>query len=205
VLVKWIRCEVADPGAFDTAQRGWQELRDQPGFIGQGGGWSRRDPGVAHIVAYWADPDSYEAFLTGVHDRLAGPQADTYRTIDTRLFARRLDLGGHLPTALAGGSLLRLAHCVVRPERLNHFVRSQAAIWNPGMARAAGLRHGVFARRGTAEYLVLSTWASAADHERYLRDHLPDLRRRSGVAQDVVSIAGDVVDLDPAWTVTTSR
>lgn len=57
-------CEVVDRGGFDRGQQGWAGLRELPGFLGQYGGWSRRRDGteIAHIVAFWSDPDSYEQF-----------------------------------------------------------------------------------------------------------------------------------------------
>ncbi len=134
------------------------------------------------------------------HDRIALAQTGTYREIVVRLFEHRLDIGERFPTHIAGASLVRLAHCQVRVTRQAHFLRAQAQVWNPAMTGSAGMRGGVFAQRGEAEFLVLSLWRSALDHERYLSERFPDLRRRSGAADDLDNITGDLVDIEPAWT-----
>ncbi len=113
----------------------------------------------------------------------------------------RLDISERFPTHIAGASLVRLAHCQVRVTRQAHFLRAQAQVWNPAMTGSAGMRGGVFAQRGEAEFLVLSLWRSTLDHERYLSERFPDLRRRSGAADDLDNITADLVDLEPAWTV----
>lgn len=134
--------------------------------------------------------------MAGAHDPIAAAGAGTYESLDVRLFEHRLDIGGD-----AGGALLRLAHCHVTAGRQAHFVRAQAAVWNPGMAAAPGLLGGVFAQRGDAEFLVLSGWASEAAHADYVDGPFAALRERSGAADDLESIAGDLVDVEPAWTV----
>jgi hypothetical protein len=117
------------------------------------------------------------------------------------IFDHRLDIGERFPADFAGASLVRLAHCHVRANRQAHFMRAQAEVWNPGMAEAPGMRSGVFAQRGESDFLVLSLWQSAVDHERYLNERFPGLRQRSGAADDLDNITGDLVDLEPAWTV----
>lgn len=201
MLVKWVWCGVVDRAAFDGGQQGWSGLRGLPGFLGQGGGYSRSRPAVAHIFSCWADPHSYETFMAQAHDRFAATQAGTYRSIEVRLFDRLMDIGGCLPGGFTGAALLRLAHCRVKADRVTHFLQAQADIWNPGMARAPGMRGGLFARRGEAELLVLSLWAAPADHERYAAGHLPGLRERAGTVDDLDSITGDLVAIEPTWTV----
>lgn len=139
--------------------------------------------------------------MTETHDSVVTAQTGTYDEIVVRLFEHQLDIGERFPADFAGASLVRLAHCHVPANRQAHFVRAQAEVWNPGMTGAAGMRRGVFARRGESEFLVLSLWRSAVDHERYLRERFPGLRRRSGAADDLDSVTGDLVDLEPAWTV----
>lgn len=135
--------------------------------------------------------------MAAAHDRFAAEQEASYRGIEVRLVDRRLDIGGGFLAGFADVSVVRLAHCHVKPGRREHFVAAQARVWNPGMTSAPGMRGGVFAERGAAEFLVLSTWASIADHERYVDERFPRLRQRS----DLADITGDVVDLEPAWTV----
>lgn len=59
-----------------------------------------------------------------------------------------------------------------------------------------------FARRGETEFLVLSLWTSVTDHERYCTHRFLNLRERSRAADDLDTITGDLIELDPAWTVT---
>lgn len=201
VMIKWIRCRAADVDSFARGQRAWSALSGLPGFLGQCGGWSRDEPAVAHVFAWWNSRRDHQAFLTAAHDRLAAGQADTYDTIEVRLLEHRLDIGPGLPTAFSAGSVLRLAHCQVKADRQEHFVRTQSEVWNPGMRAAPGMRGGVFARAGRTEFLVLSLWRSATDHERYRVDHFPALRHRARPADDLDAITGDLIELDPTWTV----
>lgn len=133
--------------------------------------------------------------MGGVHDRLAAGQAGTYDSIDVRLFEMVVGDG---PTC---GPVVRLAHCQVKAGRQGHFGQAQVDVWNPGMRAAAGMRDVVFGRRGETEFLVLSSWMSVADHERYRADQFPELRRKSGAADDLAGITGELVTLDPLWTV----
>ena len=66
--------------------------------------------------------------------------------------------------------------------------------------RMTKMREGV-GQRGEAEFLVLSLWRSGTDHERYLSEYFPNLRERSGAADDLDSITGHLIDLESAWAV----
>jgi hypothetical protein len=201
MLIKWITCLTADRAAFDIGQRTWAALHRQPGFLGQGGGWSRREPGLAHIFGCWADRPSHQAFMARTHDHLATAQAGTYHSIEVRLFERCLDIGEGFRGDFTFASLARLAYCHVPAERQDHFIAVQAEVWNPGMTSAPGMRGGMFARRGQTEFLVLSLWLSVMDHDRYLTERFPSLRAQSRAADDLDSITGDLVELEPHWTV----
>lgn len=150
---------------------------------------------MAHVFAFWRSERDYERFMGGVHDRLAAGQAGTYDSINVRLFDLVIGDG---PTL---GPVVRLAHCQVRAGRQDHFVQAQADVWDPGMRAVPGMRDVVFGRRGEAEFLVLSSWASATDHDRYRTDRFPELRRRSGAVDDLAGITGELVTFDPLWTV----
>lgn len=141
--------------------------------------------------------------MAGAHDRLAAGQAGTYDGIEVRHWDHRLDIGASLLAdfSFPAGAVLRLARCRVKAGREEHFHRAQADVWNPGMRTARGMRGGAFARHGQAEFLVLSLWNSAADHERYRTDRFAELRRESRAADDLEDITGDLVALDPGWTV----
>jgi len=106
MLIKWVRCRVADREAFHRGQLAWAGLRGMPGFRGQCGGWSRHDPDRAHILGFWADEPSYRAFMAGAHDRLAAAQIGSYAELEVRLFDRpeiapSIDFGARME-AIAG-------------------------------------------------------------------------------------------------------
>ncbi len=70
-------------------------------------------------------------------------------------------------------------------------------------------RHGGLARndprplRGAPgrEFLVLSMWLAAAEHGKYRQERVERLSLRAQTEADVEALTGDVVDLEPAWTV----
>lgn len=201
VLVKWITCGATDRAAFGLGQQAWAELHGVPGFLGQGGGWSRNAVGVAQIFGFWSDVSSYQAFMDRAHDRVATAQVGTFDELRVRVFGRRLDIGHGFPVDFSAASLLRLAHCHVRERRQAHFVRAQTEVWNPGMAASPGMCGGVFAQSGEAEFLVLSAWRTTGDHQRYLDERFGQLRERAGLTVDLDAVTGDLVDIEPSWTV----
>jgi heme-degrading monooxygenase HmoA len=203
MLVKWIRCRVTDRGRFEAGQRSWAGLQRLPGFQTQAGGWSTRDPAVAHVFGCWQDQAAYDAFMTGDHDRLAGDQVGAYSGLEVRLYEHRLDIGAPLAPSLAEAAVVRLAHCHVHDDRVERFAKSQAEVWNPGMGTASGLLGGSFGQRDDTEFLVLSAWRTEAAHERYVAERCPRLRERAGAVRDLKVITGDLIRLDPAWTVRT--
>jgi len=56
MLAKWVTCIVPPDSrdAFSAAQRQWSVISDQPGLIGQLGGWDTT-AGHAHILGLWPD------------------------------------------------------------------------------------------------------------------------------------------------------
>ncbi|WUV29295.1 DUF4937 domain-containing protein [Kribbella sp. NBC_01484] len=200
VLLKWIRCAVCDPAAFGRGQRAWADLRGFAGFLGQRGGWDRTNPGVAHVFGLWADPASYEAFMSGPHDLLARHQAGTFTDIDVQLYETRQTIG-HLPEQVTGQQILRVARCEVSPERVTHFTNAQASVWNPGMIRAPGFRGGIFAQREPNEFLVVTQWETADAHDEYRRERVPGLRERAKMIRDMQSIIGHQIALQTTWYV----
>ncbi|MFJ4849875.1 MULTISPECIES: YdbC family protein [unclassified Streptomyces] len=202
MLVKWIRCGVLDRAAFERGQRKWANgLPGEPGFRGQGGGWSRSQPGVAHLFAFWEDREYYDAFMAGPHDRFATPQADTYESLGVKLFEHRLDVKIGFRPRFADSDLLRLAHCKVRPDRADHFVLMQQKVWNPAMAGSPGMLRGVFAQGPESDFLTLSMWDSAAERGKYRDGSVARLSQRAELEADVLAVAGDVVDLEQSWSV----
>ncbi|WBB62646.1 YdbC family protein [Streptomyces sp. WMMC500] len=201
MLVKWIRCTVVDRRGFERGQRRWAGLPGEPGFLGQGGGWSRAREGVVHLVAFWESRALYDSFMARSHDRLAAAQLGTFRDMRVRLFERRMDVKVGFEPQFDGADVLRLAHCRVREERVEHFTLMQEKVWNPAMAGSPGMLRGVLGQSGEGEFLVLSLWSSTAEHGKYRVERVERLALRAQTAADVAALAGDVVDLEASWTV----
>jgi hypothetical protein len=201
VLVKWIRCGVVDRPGFDRGQRRWAALREQPGFRGQGGGWSRSQPGVAHLFAFWDGQHAYDAFMAGPHDGIAAGQEGTFEMLAVRLFEHRLDVKVGFEPLFSDADLLRVALCKVRPDRADHFTLMQQRVWNPAMAGSPGMLRGVFGQGAGNDFLVLSLWDTATEHGKYRETAVSRLSDRAELDADVLSVAGDVVDVVEAWTV----
>ncbi|HZG05262.1 MAG TPA: YdbC family protein [Streptomyces sp.] len=202
MLVKWMRCTVVDRRGFERGQRKWAGLLGEPGFRAQGGGWSRSRPGVAHLFGFWESRAFYDSFMARSHDRLAAAQSGTYKDAQVRLFEYRFDVKVGFQPQFTDADLLRVAHCKVRRERIEHYTLMQEKVWNPAMAGSPGMLRGVFAQaQAEDEFLVLSMWDSAAEHGKYRTERIERLALRAQLGADVMAVAGDVIDLEPAWTV----
>ncbi|MEU1805306.1 YdbC family protein [Streptomyces sp. NPDC019937] len=201
MLVKWIRCTVVDRPGFERGQRKWAGLPGEPGFRGQGGGWSRGRPDVAHIFAFWESRAFYDSFMARSHNRLAAAQSGTYRNMQVRLFEHRFDVKVGFQPRFNDADVLRVAHCRVHAERVDHFTLVQEKVWNPAMAGSPGMLRGVFGEAPGNEFLVLSMWNSAAEHGKYRVERVERLGLRAQTEADVAAIAGDVVGVESAWTV----
>jgi heme-degrading monooxygenase HmoA len=202
VLVKWMRCTVIDRSGFHRGQQGWAVLPGEPGFRGQGGGWSRRDPGVVHLFAFWESRSQYDSFMAHSHERLAAAQRDSYRDMAVRLFEYRFDVKMGFEPRFTDADLLRVAHCRVHEDRAEHFALMQERVWNPAMAGSPGMLRGVFAEAAQDhEFLVLSMWNSAAERAKYRAERVERLGVRAQTGDDIASLTGDVIDVEPSWTV----
>ena len=201
MLVKWIRCGVVDRSGFERGQRKWAGLLGEPGFRGQGGGWSRAQPGVAHFFAFWESRSFYDSFMARAHDRLAASQSGTYESLGAKLFEHRMDVKVGFTAQFSDSDLLRVAHCKVRPDRTEHFTLMQQKVWNPAMAGSPGMLRGLFAEGPDADFLVLSMWDSTTEHAKYRDASVARLSQRADLDADVLSVAGDLVDVVQAWTV----
>ncbi|MFG2718364.1 YdbC family protein [Streptomyces sp. NPDC048416] len=201
MLVKWSRCTVVDRRGFERGQRKWAGLLGEPGFRGQGGGWSRRRPEVAHVFGFWESRAFYDSYMARAHDRLAASQSGTYKDVESKLFVHRFDVKTGFEPHFADADVVRVAHCTVHAERVEHFALMQQRVWNPAMAGSPGMLRGVFAEAPGHEFLVLSMWRSAAERGKYRPDGLERLSLRAGTETDIASLSGDVVQLDEGWTV----
>lgn len=85
MLLKWIVCQVSEEQkeSFSEAQASWKKLSDVPGFLGQWGGWNLKEPMEACILSLWSDQESYQTFMSQIHDRifLNSNQEATYKSI----------------------------------------------------------------------------------------------------------------------------
>jgi hypothetical protein len=201
VLVKWMRCTVVDRRVFERGQRTWAGLLGEPGFRGQSGGWSRGRAGVAHIFAFWESRAFYDSFMARAHDRLAAGQSGTYKDTQVKIFEHRFDVKTGFEPRFTDADVVRVAHARVREERVDNFVLMQEKIWNPAMAGSPGMLRGLFGEAPGQEFLVLSMWRSAAEHGKYRAERVERLSLRARTEADLLSLAGDVVDLEPSWTV----
>ncbi len=201
VLVKWIRCTVVDRRGFERGQRKWAGLLGEPGFRGQGGGWTGRRPSVAHLVAFWESRAFYDSFMARSHDRLAAAQVGTFKDSRVRLFEYELDVKVGFRPVFADADVLRIAHCQVRADRVEHFMLMQEKVWNPAMAGSPGMLRGLVGRAPGEEFLILSMWESAAERGKYRPERVERLGFRAQTEADVRAVTGDVADLEPAWTV----
>ncbi|GAA2934154.1 YdbC family protein [Kitasatospora cinereorecta] len=201
VLVKWIRCTVVDRRGFERGQRKWAGLLDEPGFRGQGGGWSRGRPEVAHVFAFWENRVFYDAFMAREHDRLAAGQSGMYRDMQVKLFEYRFDVKTGFEPHFTDADVVRVAHSQVREDRVDHFALMQERVWNPAMAGSPGMLRGVFGEAPGREFLVLSMWQSSAERGKYRPESIARLSARAETERDVEALTGDVVQLEPSWTV----
>ena len=136
------------------------------------------------------------------HDRLAASQAGTCRNVQVRLFEYRFDVKMGFEPRFTDADLLRVAHCQVREDRTEHFALMQEKVWNPAMAGSPGMLRGVFAEaEPVREFMVLSMWNSAAERAKYRTERVERLALRAQTGADISAVAGDVIDLEPSWTV----
>jgi heme-degrading monooxygenase HmoA len=200
VLAKWITCDVParTRERFAADQQRWSVIADQPGLIGQVGGWDSRT-GRAHVLGLWADAGSHQAFLRDRHDAVADTGGHT--GIAVALGEVVLTMSG-ATTVVAGamsGGLLRVADCHLVAGAEEHFVAVQREVWAPAMA-AAGVLGGVLARPAARRYLVATFWPDVETHRRYAED-VPRVRAQAAVDLDIASMSGHVLALEPTWRV----
>ncbi|MFE3519117.1 DUF4937 domain-containing protein [Streptomyces sp. NPDC059166] len=201
MLVKWSRCTVVDRHGFERGQRRWAGLLDEPGFRGQGGGWSRSTPEVAHVFAFWENRVFYDSFMARAHDRPTAPQPGMYKDLSAQLFEYRFDVKTGFEPEFTDADVVRVAHSRVHEERAEHFALMQQKVWNPAMAGSPGMLRGLFGEAPGNEFLVLSMWQSSAERGKYRPESIARLSARAETEADVRTLTGDVVGLEPSWTV----
>lgn len=210
MLCKWISAVVpaASLTEFDTAQQRWSMIGDQPGLIGQVGGWDTA--GVAHVLAFWRDRPSYRQFMRQRHDEVTrvNQQRDTYTSIAAAIGEVVFSLGGDagdVPRALGEAVLMRVADCDIVPGREAHFIDMHRRVWAPAMAAAGGMLAGCCTKLEQHRYLVTTFWSDPHAHQRYTKEDVPSLQSRANVEDDLHTMAGHVLPLEPVWRVLPDR
>jgi len=210
MLLKWIVCRVLDSNheEFSEAQQMWGSIRHLPGFLSQFGGWDTRNADSACIMGMWEDDFSYQNFMTNYHNEIIdeNKQEQSYESLTTSFYHDILEIPGNSTTsgeALDKSSWIRIAECVVKPNKVEHFFQAQKDIWNLGMAQVEGMHGGYFCKNTTQDnsYLVLSFWKDRESHQYYLDQIFPELRQLSLVSEDVVSLIGRFIELKNGWKV----
>jgi heme-degrading monooxygenase HmoA len=97
--------------------------------------------------------------------------------------------------------LIRVALCRIHEERVEHFTLMQEKVWNPAMAGSPGMIRGMFAEAAGQEFMILSMWRSAAEHGKYRTERVERLALRAQTEADVAALSGDIVEMEPSWTV----
>lgn len=159
---------------------------------------------MAHVFAFWESRAFYDSFMARSHDRLASSQAGTFKDAQVRLFDYRFDVKTGFEPRFTDADLLRVALCRVHEARAEHYVLMQEKVWNPAMAGSPGMIRGLFGEAPGDEYneyLVLSMWLSAAEHGKYRTERVERLALRAQTEADIAALTGDIVRLEPSWTV----
>ncbi|MCX5400212.1 DUF4937 domain-containing protein [Streptomyces sp. NBC_00102] len=201
MLVKWMRCAVVDRHGFEQGRRQGAGLLDEPGFRGQGGGWSRGRPDVAHVFAFWENRVFYDSYMARAGDGADAGRPGAYRDVQVKLFEHRFDVKTGFEPDFTDVDVVRVAHSKVREDRVEHFALMQYRVWNPAMAGSPGMLRGVFGEAPGNEFLVLSMWQSSAERGKYRVQSAERLSERAETETDVLALTGDVVQLEPSWTV----
>ena len=210
MLFKWMVCQVTNfnRNAFSNAQQHWSSIASVPGFFSQFGGWDLKNPGKACIMGIWDKHSSYQNFMNMIHDGIVekNQQEKTYESLKVSFYREVISIPSNEKTAenpIQNGSLIRIAECTIKPNRTDHFTKTQIDVWNPGMAQVDGMLGGYFCKNTNQEnrYLVMSFWRDKQSHQNYIDLYFRELRERSGVEEDVESLLGRLIELEPQWNV----
>ncbi|GGE63348.1 YdbC family protein [Priestia taiwanensis] len=209
MFIKWIKCLVneEDKDAFSLAQQQWRNLESAEGFLGQVGGWNKKQPCEAGIISFWKDDISYWQFMERIHDEIVdmNKQRNTYTHISVELYDGQRQIGKEHPfvDVLTEGCILRAGDCTVKRGNEADFERTQREVWNPGMEETGGILASVFCRSQTdiQRYLAVSIWKSEEIHEQYVKGKVSKLRERSSVTEITERISGHVIEMDRSWIV----
>lgn len=208
MLIKWIKCQVnnSDKISFSKAQEAWRKIKNAEGFLGQLGGWDQHNQNEACILSFWKDSRAYKNFMDHIHDGIFenSNQRNTYVNISVQIYKKKNDINSiDITTILGKGNILRVADCLVKNGFHADFEDKQLEVWNKGMTDAQGMLSGVFSQsiNDHDRYLVASIWEDATSHQNYADNNLPFLKKRSAVEDTTLSITGNLIEINPLWTV----
>ncbi|MFI8574857.1 YdbC family protein [Rossellomorea aquimaris] len=207
MIIKVITCKVSEESKEDffEEQKIWKALSPQNGFLGQVGGWSNKEPLTACIFAFWENQEAYQYFMDKAHDEilLHSNQSSTYKSIDVTLYEESVTIPGsekRIIHALEDSKYVRVVMAQVKPDHVDHLIKMQKAIWNPGMSLAEGFLGGSFAisKKRMRDFLVFTCW----ENERfYAEKHFPVLVTAAKMQTHVQKIKGEELVLEEAWRV----
>jgi heme-degrading monooxygenase HmoA len=208
--IKWIVCEIKNSfeKEFLTAQEQWIETQNSVGFIGQVGGWDLNHNKTACIISFWKNRDSLNLFMKNIHDKIFfnNSQSKYYDSIKVAYFDSVLKMEGEFDSlieTLNNGKILRVADCIVKKEKTEHFEKVQKNIWIPGMKKSHGMLGGKFSKAtdNTSRYLVSTFWDSIQNHEKYIEQELPKYKNESNMNNDIIRIVGRKILLVDSWKI----
>ncbi|MGE6256947.1 DUF4937 domain-containing protein [Heyndrickxia sporothermodurans] len=209
MLIKRILCEVKENQcqAFSEYQAQWKGLEDIPGFLGQIGGWNKKQPMNASIYTFWKDQESYAYFMENVHDEIFNPgQANTYSSIKIEMFEEEFYIEGlesDIESVLKKSQFFRVAICEVKEGRANNFLDTQRNVWNQGMKQTKTMLGGevAFAVKDKNRFLIFSGWQNEKAHEQYVQLYFPSLKEMAQMELDLENINGEAFIVEKAWSV----
>lgn len=210
MYIKWIVCKVSEHNKqnFSEAQEKWVSTSGSNGFIAQTGGWDLNNNNHACIISFWESKEHLEAFMKDQHNEIIkyNKQTNTYSEILVEHFTHIFNMEGEAGTlkeAVRNGNLLRIADCIVKPERIKHFEKMQSEVWIPGMQESKGMLGGIFSKNenNNLRYLVLIFWNNIQNHTDYSKNKLPLLQDLSDVISDISEITGKQVLIIDTWKI----
>lgn len=208
MYIKWIVCKVKEHKKqnFAEAQEKWESTSDSNGFIAQTGGWDLKNKNDACIISFWESKEYLEAFMQGPHDEIikSNKQINFYNEIFVEHFKSIFNMEGEAGTlkeAVEKGNLLRIADCIVQPEKIKHFEKMQSEIWLPGMRESKGMLGGAFSKNDNhnLRYLVSTFWDNIDNHTHYTKNRLSFLQNEADVSHDITKITGRQILLVSSW------
>ncbi len=210
MFIKWIVCEVEGDQklSFSKAQEKWRKMATAKGFLCQTGGWDVDNPNLACIITFWETKADLDFFMNSFHDEIfyENRQENTYKSINISYFKTKLEMQGEassLKKVIWKSHFLRIADCLVMPDKTKHFEKVQKEIWMPGMKESAGMLGGFFSEEANTKrrYLVSTFWNNEENHATYVKSRLPVFQKLADIKSDLEDITGRKIILVDAWKV----